>query len=352
MKMRKISMLSFVMASLIFGCQTPQQKEEQAALQRQMAWVKKRIEQKEAADQELARKRIAEYEARKKTDGAQPAPAVSGSPPAPAAQQINVETPEPPVEAEKKPAVQISPHSTKAGTPKGWQKDLIRDLKNYPEHLKEDTMALIAKENLLENSLAFGTGLSLAIVSKSTSWDREVKHAFAGHDRFGAATDIATVLGHPGVHFGFAALTYTYGVAYKSEMAAQAGRRLFEALAINDLLTLGLQLATNQRRPNGERMAFPSGHTSSSFALATVLHGVYGPVVGIPMYGLAGFIGAARLDANEHHLSDVLLGAALGYIVGRTVTKTDRKRTVLGFEVDPWVDEETGAGGLQLRRRF
>ena len=46
------------------------------------------------------------------------------------------------------------------------------------------------------------------------------------------------------------------------------------------------QAATSDRSPNGEWGTFPSGHTSSTFVVASVLHEAYGPVVGIPLYAL------------------------------------------------------------------
>jgi outer membrane murein-binding lipoprotein Lpp len=321
---RRLTLLTAVlMSALLAGCQSPEQKREEAA------------------------QPVREQAAPHKDSEAKPVevPQAPGAAAAPAKPEL-----------EKKAeagAAGTAPGKPKPDTKKGWQKDLVRDLKNYPNKLGEDTVALVAKDNLLENAAAIGAGLSLAIVSKSTSWDKNVAHTFDHYERFGAATNVANVLGNPGTHFGFAALSYAYGEAYKDQEAADLGRRLFEALAINDLLTLGLQVATNQERPNGrQKMGFPSGHTSSSFALAAVLDGIYGPLVGIPMYGLAGFVGAARLDSNKHHLSDVLMGAALGYVVGRTVTKTDRKREVLGFQLDPWIEDESGAGGVQLRKRF
>ncbi len=325
-------------AFLAGGCQTPEEKGAEAELRQQMARVKERTDRRQAAQEELVRRKIEEHEARRRGE----------SPP------VAAQAPKTEKEVAGGASVPAAkPASTDAKSARsGWQEDVIRDLKNYPKNLKEDTLAMVAKENLLENAVVLGAGTSLAVVSKNTSWDKNVARTFDHHDRFGAATNVADVLGHPGLHFGVAGLAYLYGEAYKDYGAAETGRRLFEALAINGLMTLGLQAATNQQRPNGDRMAFPSGHTSSSFAMAAVLDGMYGPLVGIPMYGLAGFIGAARLDANKHYLSDVIAGAALGYVIGRTVTKTSRKREVLGFQVDPWLEEETGAGGVQMRKRF
>ena len=41
------------------------------------------------------------------------------------------------------------------------------------------------------------------------------------------------------------------------------------------------------------------------------------------MYALATGIGLSRIEQDRHHLSDVVAGAALGFIVGRSVTRID-----------------------------
>jgi membrane-associated phospholipid phosphatase len=55
--------------------------------------------------------------------------------------------------------------------------------------------------------------------------------------------------------------------------------------------------------------------------------------VGVPAYVLASGIGLSRVESNRHNLSDVLAGATIGLIVGRTVARLDgqpapRKRLV------------------------
>jgi membrane-associated phospholipid phosphatase len=47
--------------------------------------------------------------------------------------------------------------------------------------------------------------------------------------------------------------------------------------------------------------------------------------VGVPSYALAGLVGASRLSQNKHYLSDVVAGATLGYIVGRTVVRVNNR---------------------------
>jgi membrane-associated phospholipid phosphatase len=85
-----------------------------------------------------------------------------------------------------------------------------------------------------------------------------------------------------------------------------------------------LKVAVGRERPNGEdNRSFPSGHASNAFALATVAERHYGWKIGLPAYALAGVIGASRIEQDKHYLSDVLAGATLGFVVGRTVVRVN-----------------------------
>jgi membrane-associated phospholipid phosphatase len=63
---------------------------------------------------------------------------------------------------------------------------------------------------------------------------------------------------------------------------------------------------------------FPSGHTASAFAVATVFAERY-PRFARFAYGAAGLIGASRISTRAHFPSDVFFGAALGYSIGHFV---------------------------------
>ncbi len=67
--------------------------------------------------------------------------------------------------------------------------------------------------------------------------------------------------------------------------------------------------------------AFPSGHTTVAFSVATVFAYAYKnkPWVGIISYGIATGVALSRVYDNKHWSSDVFIGAALGYAVGKTV---------------------------------
>lgn len=81
-----------------------------------------------------------------------------------------------------------------------------------------------------------------------------------------------------------------------------------------------LKLSVNAKRPNGGHYSFPSGHTATAFAAAPVLARHFGPKIGYPAYGLAVLTGLARMEDRKHYLSDVLAGAAIGFVIGREVS--------------------------------
>jgi hypothetical protein len=75
---------------------------------------------------------------------------------------------------------------------------------------------------------------------------------------------------------------------------------------------------------NGNRISsssFPSGHTTVAFAAATVYAMEYSnhPYIPVLAYSAATLIGISRITENRHWATDVLAGAALGFITGRQV---------------------------------
>ena len=64
--------------------------------------------------------------------------------------------------------------------------------------------------------------------------------------------------------------------------------------------------------------SFPSGHTATTFALATVLAWHF-PMATVPVFALASLIGYSRVYVGVHFLTDVLAAAAIGVVSGALV---------------------------------
>jgi membrane-associated phospholipid phosphatase len=102
------------------------------------------------------------------------------------------------------------------------------------------------------------------------------------------------------------------------------------------------------RPPEQMYSAFPSGHTTAAFAAATVFAMEYrdSKIIPIIAYSAASLVGISRITENQHWLSDVLVGAMLGFLSGRQVVnnyhryskiqndKARKKKASLSFELN------------------
>lgn len=83
------------------------------------------------------------------------------------------------------------------------------------------------------------------------------------------------------------------------------------------LLVNSIKYTAKEIRPDGSsRNSWPSGHTATAFAGATILHKEYG-MTRSPWYSVAGYAvatatGIMRVLNNRHWVSDVLSGAGIG----------------------------------------
>jgi membrane-associated phospholipid phosphatase len=121
-----------------------------------------------------------------------------------------------------------------------------------------------------------------------------------------------------------------------------------QALIVNEAWTGILKYSLHRQRPDGSNYySLPSGHTSTAFALATVAERHYGWRAGLPAYALAAGIGLSRIESNKHYLSDVIAGATIGTIVGRTVARVDGGRASRrSLAVTPATDAHGAGVGL------
>ena len=101
---------------------------------------------------------------------------------------------------------------------------------------------------------------------------------------------------------------------------ADAGRDLLRAQISAASWTYAIKFAVNRTRPNGDPRSFPSGHSSATFAAATVLHRHYGLKLGLPFYALGVYTAVARIHDRKHWLSDTVMGSTVGIAAGRAVT--------------------------------
>lgn len=162
---------------------------------------------------------------------------------------------------------------------------------------------------------AGGTALAATTHFRDEKWSEEFSPQVTPTALAPGAT-----YGNLAFQFPMAITWWIVGHAVGSDNSAEAGRDLVRAQISGASWSYALKYAVNRTRPNGDPRSFPSGHATASFATATVLQEHYGWKLGVPAYLLATYVAAERVTQQKHWPSDVVAGATLGIISGRTVT--------------------------------
>jgi len=132
--------------------------------------------------------------------------------------------------------------------------------------------------------------------------------------------DVANVYGDGYWLGGMALGLLAAGHALDHAPSERLGEELGASLAGAWAMTWALKVGVGRRRPSGGPHSFPSGHTATAFAAAPVISRTYGRGPGALAYGVATLTALARIEDDRHYLSDVIAGAAIGIIAGRTFT--------------------------------
>lgn len=168
---------------------------------------------------------------------------------------------------------------------------------------------------------------------------------------------------------GAAGAAYIIGKVTHNETARETGVLSLEAIADSGVVTEVLKLATNRQRPymgtgqghfwpDGSNIyttngSFPSGHATIIWSFSHVVadetpgH----PWLHLGLYLVAAGVSAARVTSRNHFPSDVIVGSAIGYLVGGYVYRQhsdsyDGSTASSRVTVSPVYDTSTRSYGM------
>ena len=254
----------------------------------------------------------------------------------------SAQSPQPADSQQDKPAPSAKPSPTPSRK-RHFFADILRDQRaiwTSPFHLGRDDARWLAPLGLSALALASTDQYTgrLSGGSRSISFSRDVSQA-------GSIYSTA----------GLSAAFYLVGRATGSERARETGLLGGEALIDTALVYSVLKNVSQRPRPTVDAAhaeffdgghSFPSGHAASAWALATVVAREYHDrrAVEVGAYGLAAAVSLSRYTAHKHFLSDVVVGGAIGYGIGRYVYRSHHDPALddSGADAGGGEEEETG----------
>lgn len=224
--------------------------------------------------------------------------------------------------------------------------------------LGNESVDLLVTPLQLDNGNIFITLGVAGAVGLTYTFDKQIQEKLTARSNrsLNKAADAGSLIGDPYLHLGLAALVYSGALLSDSAKWKETGEMMGEALILADASTVIIKEASGRGRPGatpakGDFKPFgfkkdydslPSMHTSSSFALASVLAATSDSILMKAVYyGAATFVGFSRAYKNKHWASDVILGAVVGELCGRVVTGFHANRSRVALAPKTY---ESGAG--------
>ena len=170
--------------------------------------------------------------------------------------------------------------------------------------------------------------------------------------QFDSAWEFVTNAGNGVFLGGLLASYYVAGEIFRLDNMRKIALLGVESFVISGVLVGLLKYSIGRARPfTGESRlsfhpfsstsryySFPSGHAVSAFSVATVI-AEYSKefFVDVFAYGMAALVAMSRVHKSKHWISDVFIGSAIGFFIGKKISDLNRSnragRLKIGFQL-------------------
>jgi membrane-associated phospholipid phosphatase len=181
-----------------------------------------------------------------------------------------------------------------------------------------------------------------AVIGGASVADNEVQAHFQGQDEDDAVARAGTT--YALLYFGpVQAGLYIAGALADDAQLSTTSKKAFASLLGAQSVIQPLKRLTRRHRPDrSNRLSFPSADVGAASSLIPALYTGYGLVPALVAGTSAAFIAVARMAGNQHYLSDVLAGYAIGLGWGLLVETAQRRQAP--WTVLPMSDGHTMVG--------
>lgn len=135
---------------------------------------------------------------------------------------------------------------------------------------------------------------------------------------------------------------YVAGLVTRNRRLEHNSLIIAKSLALSTLVYMGTKAVVRRERPyktdNSHKFttpfsknaytSFPSGHANTVFSVATGFAMQYRHIKWVPWvaYTIAGLTSISRIYQDRHWASDVIIGAAIGHYVTKTIIRLDNRK--------------------------
>jgi hypothetical protein len=210
-------------------------------------------------------------------------------------------------------------------------------LRNTPRNLLRDQAAIWTSPARLRDANLAGPALLVLGTTVLITTDHQVmsKHftstSLNNHADTVSNGLVGGFLVAPAIIYG---LGHIHHDDHATETGILGGEAILDSLGVDEVL----KFVSLRERPalDGARgrffqtsvgldSSFPSNHSIMAWSSAAVIASEYqGPLTKLTAYGLATGVSIARVAGRQHFPSDVLVGSAVGWVIGRYVVHRHR----------------------------
>ncbi len=187
------------------------------------------------------------------------------------------------------------------------------------------SLGLTAEQLTLVSAAGLLSGISMWTV------DDDIRQFALQHQNYDRFFDAINHLGDGTYHILAFGAGYIAGRITRNEKLTEVSTEGLQSFVISGITVITLKSLFGRARPymnegplsfhpvnfDNDYHSFPSGHTIVAFSAASVISSNFrSPAVYAISYSLATGVAMARIYKDRHWFSDVLMGAALGGVIG------------------------------------